>query len=192
MLARVQGVRWPAGDAYVNAWTAALEAGSPQLALHGCVEVRSLSGRAVGLIVTPLHPLRVAWHGLYDQVAAHARYEEGLKPAAVQKVLKGLDSAQVPAVLPGVGGTRGYVFADVLGFHAVAMTLDGELEPKAAVAALSACLGGGTQAVAASIGSESAGVLARELRHYLDCHEGAHGEKLELLNIQAWRAPATA
>ena len=86
-----------------------------------------------------------------------------------------------------MGGTRGYVFADVLGFHAVAMTFDGELEPKAAVAALSACLGGGTQAVAASIGSESAGVLARELRHYLDCHEGAHGEKLELLNIQAWR-----
>ena len=29
-----------------------------------------------------------------------------------------------------MGGTRGYVFADVLGFHAVAMTLDGELEPR--------------------------------------------------------------
>jgi DNA phosphorothioation-dependent restriction protein DptH len=187
MLARVQGARWPACEAYVSAWTAALEAGSPQLALHGCVEVRSLSGRPVGLIVTPLHPLRVAWHGLYDQVAAHARYEEGLRPPAVQKMAKGLDSAQVPAVLPGVGEIRGYVFADVLGFHAVAMTLDGELEPKAAVAVLSACLGGGTQAVAASIGSESAGVLARELRHYLDCHEGAHGEQLELLNIQAWR-----
>jgi DNA phosphorothioation-dependent restriction protein DptH len=64
LLARVQGARWPTGDGYLNGWTAALESGAPELALHGTVEVQSPSGRTLGLIVTPLHPLRLAWHSL--------------------------------------------------------------------------------------------------------------------------------
>jgi DNA phosphorothioation-dependent restriction protein DptH len=75
----------------------------------------------------------------------------------------------------------------VLGFHAIAMTLDGEPEPKAAVALLSACLGAGSQYVAPSIGAQSASLLAREIRHYLDCHVGAGGEQPDLLSLQAWR-----
>ena len=61
MLARVQATRWPAGEAYTNAWAAALEAGPPTLCLQGTVEVHSLSGRTLGLIATPLHPLRMLW-----------------------------------------------------------------------------------------------------------------------------------
>ena len=82
------------------------------------------------------------------------------------------------------------MFADALGFHAVAMTLDGEPEPKAAVALMTACLGGGQQAVAPSIGAESAAVLAREIRYYVDCHRRrgkSDNDGLELLNLQAWR-----
>jgi hypothetical protein len=48
LLARVQGARWPAADAYVNGWIAALEGGSPEIALHGTVEVQSVSGRTLG------------------------------------------------------------------------------------------------------------------------------------------------
>jgi DNA phosphorothioation-dependent restriction protein DptH len=82
LLSRIQAARWPIGDAYVNAWAAALEAGAPSLSLHGTVEVRSLSGRTLGLIVTPLHPLRLLWHGAYDQLMIHARYEQVLTPTA--------------------------------------------------------------------------------------------------------------
>jgi hypothetical protein len=104
------------------------------------VEVRSLAGKPIGLIVLPLHPLRLAWHALYDSVAEHARYDEGLSAPAVAKALKRVDAAHLPTALPGSGGARGYVFADMLGFHAAAMVIDGEREPKAAVALLSACL----------------------------------------------------
>ena len=109
LLARVQGARWPAADAYVNACIAALECGAPEIALHGTVEVQSFSGRTLGLIVTPLFPLKLAWHGVYDQLAAHARYEQGMTPAAVQKSVSALDSAHFPAALPGIrpgGGFR--------------------------------------------------------------------------------------
>lgn len=187
LLARVQGPRWRPGDDYLNGWSAALESGAPELALHGTVEVQSLSGRTLGLIITPLHPLRLAWHCLHDVVAAHARFEEGMTAAAVLKMLAPVDSAHFPMALPGTGGIRGFVFGDVLGFHAVAMTLDGEPEPKAAVALLSTCLGGGSPTAAPSIGEQSASLIAREIRHYLDCHRGARGERQENLHVQAWR-----
>lgn len=89
----------------------------------------------------------------------------------MEKSLSALDSSHFPAALPGVVRPgAGFVFADTLGLHAVAMTLDGEREPKAAVALMTACLGGGSKTVAPSIGAESADVLAREIRYYLDCH----------------------
>ena len=190
LLARVHGAKWTAANSYINAWITAFEDGAPELALHGTVEVLSVSGRTLGLIVTPLHPLRFAWHSAYDQLAAHARYEQGLPPKAVEKSLSVLDSSHFPAALPGVRPGAGFVFADTLGLHAVAMTLDGEREPKAAVALMTACLGGGLKTVAPSIGAESADVLAREIRYYLDCHRrplGADRDGPDLLNIQAWR-----
>lgn len=187
LLGRVKGSGWRRADEYVNGWLAALEAGDPDLALHGTVEVRSLGGRTLGLLVTPLHPLRFAWSALYDNLAAYARYEDGLEPSRLQKALKAIDSSQFPFALPGIDGGPPFLFADLLGFHAVAMTLDGEPEPKGAVAVLGACLGGGAREVAPSIGTESAAVLAREVRHFLRCHEGATGDRPDLVNIQAWR-----
>ena len=139
--------------------------------------------------MTPLHPLRLAWHGLYDNVATHARYEQGLTSSAVVRTLRSLDSAQFPAALPG-SGLDSYIFADTLGFHAVAMTCIGDPEPKSSVAVLSMCLGGGQQSVAPSVGAESASVLAREIGHYLDCHRrpGDDGsESIDLLNLHAWK-----
>jgi hypothetical protein len=72
-------VRWPRlveQKIRVAKWIVGrgFEGGAPEIALHGTVEVQSVSGRTLGLIVTPLHPLRFAWHGVYDQLAAHARY----------------------------------------------------------------------------------------------------------------------
>ncbi|MER9403660.1 ATP-binding protein [Mesorhizobium caraganae] len=188
LLGRILTSGWPTADNYVNAWEKALDAGAPNLALHGTVEVRMQSGRVVGLLVTPLHPVRFAWHAHYDQAIAHARYEQGLTPTAVLKAAVPIDSAFFPFALPGAGETRGFVFADVLGFHTVAMTVDGETEPKAATALLAACLSGGTNAVGSSIGQASASAIAREIGHYLDCYGGAGGERPDLLNIQAWRA----
>lgn len=43
--------------------------------------------------------------------------------------MSALDSSHFPAALPGVQRGSGFVFADTLGLHAVAMTLDGEREP---------------------------------------------------------------
>ena len=187
-LARVQSPGWGTGETYVRAWTAAV-AEMQEAALHGTIEVQSLSGRILGLVVTPLHPLRLAWHALYDQVAAHARYEQGLSHTATAQALQAIDGAHVPAMLPGADGVRGFLFGDTLGFHAVAMTPDGDREPKAAVALMAAALGGG-DAVSPAIGTGSTSVLAREILHYLNRHrrQGRAEERPDLLNIQAWRA----
>jgi DNA phosphorothioation-dependent restriction protein DptH len=179
---------WPAADGYVNAWEKALDAGDPTLALHGTVEVRVQSGRTVGLLVTPLHPVRFAWHALYDQAIAHARFEQALTPGAVLKAAAPIDSAFFPFALPGVGHARGFLFGDVLGFHTVAMTMDREAEPKAATALLAACLTGGSCAVGSAIGEGSAAAIAREIQHYLDCYGGQGGERPDVLNVQAWRS----
>ena len=160
---------------------------APNLARHGTIEVRTQSGQLVGLLVTPLHPVRFAWHAHYDQVVAHARYEQGLSPSQIQKTAVPIDSAFFPFALPGTQETRGFVFADVIGLHTIAMTVDGEREPKAATALLAACLGSGAGS-APSIGETSAAAIARELGHYLDCYGGSSGERPDLLAIQAWRA----
>jgi hypothetical protein len=178
---------WTAADNYVNAWEKALDAGAASLARHGTVEVRAQSGVLIGLLVTPLHPLRFAWHAHYDQVVAHARFEQGLLPGHIQSAVQPIDSAFFPFALPGQDKGPGFIFADVIGFHTVAMTVDGEREPKAATALLAACLGAGT-ASAPSIGQASAAAIAREIGHYLDCYGGASGERPDLLAIQAWRA----
>jgi DNA phosphorothioation-dependent restriction protein DptH len=187
LLGRVVTAGWSIADNYVNAWEKALDGGASDLARHGTIEVRTQSGQLVGLLVTPLHPVRFAWHAHYDQVIAHARYEQGLSPSQIQKTVVPIDSAFFPFALPGTGETRGFVFADVIGFHTIAMTVDGEREPKAATALLAACLGAGAVA-APSIGEASAAAIARELGHYLDCYGGANGERPDLLAIQAWRA----
>ncbi len=176
LLALVQGSRVQWVDDYLLASAAALEQGGPELALANTVEVRSLSGRTLGLIVLPAHPVRLAWHAAYDQLAAHARYEEETTAANVVTVLKSLDSAQFPAVLPGLEPGQGFVFGDTLGFHAVAMVSDLDPEPKAAISLMAACLAGERQETPPGIGRNSVEVLAREISHYLDCHTRSDGE----------------
>jgi DNA phosphorothioation-dependent restriction protein DptH len=153
--------------------------------------VQSLSGSTIGLIVTAAHPLRLAWHAAYDLLAAHARYEDGLSAFEVIRVLAALDSAHFPAALPGLEPGQGFVFGDMLGFHAVAMVADRDPEPKAAIAQMATCLADGRSEIAPSVGARTADVLAREVRYYLDCHSQSHdGEALgpELLQVHARKA----
>ncbi|MFN9040837.1 MAG: hypothetical protein ACK5YO_31400, partial [Planctomyces sp.] len=53
---------------YLLAWSNLLESAAPELTLTQTIEVQSLSGRTMGLIVLPSHPLRVAWHAGYDNL----------------------------------------------------------------------------------------------------------------------------
>ncbi len=168
---------------FLRAWAALLESDDPALALVNTVEVQSLSGGAIGLIVLPAHPLRVAWHAAYDNLVLHAAFEQDAKPHDIRRELAGLDGAMFPAFLPNpVGGA--FVFADTLGFHAVGMVPDVDREPKAAVTMLARALGDTDAADAApTVGGQSAAVLGGEIRKYLDCHDTAR-----LLLMHALRA----
>ncbi|MGH9929821.1 MAG: hypothetical protein ACREA9_11425, partial [Pyrinomonadaceae bacterium] len=159
-----------AAATYVNAWAEALESGSPQLALANTIEVQSLSGKTLGLIVLPSHPLRVAWHQSYDELAYYATYSEELKPAEVLKTLKTLDGSYVPAFLPGLGENASFVFGDTLGFYAVAMLRDDEKEPQAIIAQMARCLSSTREDVAPSVGITTASAIAREIDKYTELH----------------------
>ena len=178
---------------YLRAWAALLENGDPSLALANTVEVQSLSGRTIGLIVLPAHPLRVAWHAAYDNLVLHTAFEQGQKARDIRAELAGLDGAMFPAFLPNPKGGA-FVFADTLGFHAVGMVPDEDKEPKAAVALLTRALGGSEAAdTAPTVGSQSAKVLGNEIVKYLDCHktEDADGHPVyasRTLHIHALRA----
>ena len=156
---------------YLRAWSLLLEQGNPTLALAHTVEVQSLSGNTIGLIVLPAHPLRVAWHAAYDNLVLYSASKHRQSAGEIRKEFAGLDGAMFPAFLPNLkGGT--FVFADMLGFHAVGMVPDSDNEPKAALAFLARALGDGESTdTAPTIGSQSAGVLADEILRYLDCHK---------------------
>jgi DNA phosphorothioation-dependent restriction protein DptH len=158
-------------EEYVNAWHAALEKATPKLALAQTVEVQSLSEQTIGLVVLPTHPLRVAWHMAYDQLARHARYSAKMKPADVLEALKGFDSAHFPSILPGCAPGYSFVFGDTLGFHAVAMVRDDDDEPKAAVSQIAACLAKDQPEMAPSVGAQAADLLAREFKKYVEHHD---------------------
>ena len=168
---------------YLLAWSALLEGGDPTHALAHTVEVQSLSGSPIGLIVLPAHPLRVAWHAAYDNLVLHAAFEQNASASDIRKELKGLDGAMFPAFLPNPHGGA-FVFADTLGFHAVGMVPDHDPEPKAAVAVLARAFGDNTAADAApTVGGQSAAVLGREIVKYLSCHDTAR-----LLRVHTLRA----
>ena len=163
---------------YVLAWTALIETGNPSLALCNTVEVQSLSGGTIGLIVLPAHPLRVAWLAAYDNLLLHAVFEQRQAASEVRNEVAGLDGAMFPAFLPNPAGGA-FVFADTLGFHAVGMVPDGDREPKAALAMLARAFG----EAAPTVGGESASVLGREILKYMDCHESSR-----LARVHALRA----
>ena len=125
---------------YLLAWAALLEIGDPLLAVANTVEVRSPSGHAIGLIVLPVHPLRVAWLAAYDNLVLHAAFEQRQGPKSIRDEFANLDGAMFPAFLPNPH-SGAFVFADTLGFHAIGMVPDIDKEPKAAVAILARALG---------------------------------------------------
>ena len=169
---------------YVLAWTALLDGGDPRLALCHTVEVQSLSGRTIGLIVLPSHPLRVAWQAAYDNLVFHAAFEQRQAAKSVRDEFACLDGAMFPAFLPHSETGGSFVFADTLGFHAVGMVPDHDKEPKAAVAILARALGESESAdTAPTVGGQSAAILGDEIVKYLDCHDASR-----LLRIHALRA----
>ena len=168
---------------YLLAWTALLDSGDPSLAICNTVEVQSLAGLTIGLIVLPTHPLRVAWLAAYDNLLFHAAFEEEQAPRQVKEELASLDGAMFPAFLPNPAGGA-FVFADTLGFHAVGMVPDDDREPKAAVAVLACALGESESAeTAPTVGEQSATVLGDEIVKYIECHESSR-----LLRVHALRA----
>lgn len=169
---------------YLLAWAALLEKGNPSLALANTVEVQSLSGQTIGLIVLPSHPLRVAWLVAYDNLVLHAVFDQKMRPKEKEmREFSVLDGAMFPAFLPGLDTGSSFVFADTLGFHAVGMVPDGNKEPKAAVAILARALGESETAdTVPTVGEQSAIVLGNEIVKYLECHNISR-----LLRINALR-----
>ena len=173
-------------EEYLRSWLALLRLGTPSLALAQTVEVNAQSGDLVGLIVLPAHPLRVAWHSAYDNLALHAVFEEGGNPKAVRNELASLDGATLPAFLPGVKSGRSFVFGDTLGFHAVGMVAAGDPEPKGTLSMLYRALTGqedGEHAAVPTVGSGSAEIIGREIRKYIDSHSTTR-----ILHVHALRA----
>jgi len=168
---------------YLLAWAALLDDGDPSLALAHTVEIQSLSGRMIGLIVLPSHPLRVAWHVAYDNLVLHAAFAEHATPKAVRDEFLVLDGAMFPAFLPGLEQGSSFVFADTLGFHAVGLVPDHDKEPKAAVAILARALDeSATTDTVPTVGKQSAEVLGNEILKYIECHNTS-----KLLHIHALR-----
>jgi hypothetical protein len=156
---------------FILAWAAALEHGDPMLTLANTVEVQTLSGKTIGLIVLPSHPLRMAWHAAYDNLVLYTRFEQDVSPKAIRDEFKLLDGAAFPAFLPGLSEGSSFVFADTLGFHTVGMVLDTDKEPKAAVAMLAKAMGGSSSSESApTVGQQSAMILGKEIQKYLESH----------------------
>ncbi len=173
---------------YLLAWSKLLEDGGPRLVLAHTVEVQSLSGRTIGLIVLPSHPLRMAWLAAYDNLLLHTAFDGGKKaapnPKEILQECAALDGAMFPAMLPGLEDETSFVFVDTLGFHAAGMVLDNEKAPKAAAAILSRALNGTADESAAPTAGESVSqALAKEIAAYM----GSRGAP-RLLHVHALKA----
>lgn len=169
---------------YVLAWAALFDAGDPELALVNTVEVQSLSNRTIGLIVLPNHPLRVAWFAAYDNLVLQTFFDQHAEAKEIQDELSVLDGSMFPAFLPGLDAGASFVFAETLGFHAVAMVPDSDREPKATVAILARALAGNKIAYAPpTVEEQGARVLGNEIVKYLECHD-----KSRPLHVNAIRA----
>ena len=159
---------------YVNAATAWWETAAPEVALMHTLEVVSMADQLIGLIVLPTHPLRLAWQQAFDTLVFHHCYDGDFKPTRVARLLSALSGSQYPAMLPGLGGSPAFTYADSLGFHAVAMTAVDDPEPKATVALLSRLLADSDtrdeEWVAPSMGKSAADLLGGEIASYLSLH----------------------
>lgn len=168
---------------YLLKWADLLARGDPILSLVNTVEVMLVSGRIIGLIVLPSHPLRVAWHAAYDNLVLHAAFEQRQTHKDIGKEFAVLDGAMFPPFLPNPDGGA-FVFADTLGFHSVGMVSDTDKEPKAAVAILDRAMRAGNETdTAPAASTQGANALAEEIVKYLDCHETSR-----LVHVHALRA----
>ncbi|MEJ7593989.1 MAG: hypothetical protein WKF77_20815 [Planctomycetaceae bacterium] len=159
-------------DDYVNAWLSVLDVGPPEVALTDTVEVQSLSGETIGLIVLPSHPMRVAWHVAYDQLVRHLRFASELSPTRIRDAVSGLQAAHFPSILPGLVAGENFVYADTLSFFATAMVRDQDAEPKSAVAMLMRSLGlNEHDPGVSSMGIQVSESLAREVSRYIQFHD---------------------
>ena len=160
-------------DRYVSAAGKLWEQADPAATLIQTLEVQSLSGACLGLIVLPTHPLRVAWQQGFDLMVAYHRYRGDnagkLNARRLAEVLRPVNGAHYPAFLPGLTPEQTFVFGDTLGLHAVAMVTADDPEPKATLALLGRLLGG-DEATAPSVGEGAADALAGELGRYLQLH----------------------
>jgi len=156
---------------YVNAWNTVIEISEPSLALANTLEVRSITGAIVGIIVLPFHFLRIAWHQAYDTLLQNMRYDETISEAKIREIISSIDGAHFPAFLPGLEKGTSFVFADMLGFYAAAMVPDHDKEPKASVAILAKALAGDKEDIAPSIGKTTSDVLAQEISRYISLHQ---------------------
>lgn len=168
---------------YLLAWTVLLDSHDSAFALANTVEIQSLSGRTIGMVVLPSHALRVAWHVGYDNLVLHTRYNQNIAPKYLRDELELLDGSVFPAFLPGLQTGKTFVFADTLGFHVVGMVSDDDAEPKAAIAIMARSLGVSESAESApTVGKQSAQVLGNEILKYIECHNTS-----KLLHIHALR-----
>ncbi len=171
------------GKQYLLAWAALLDEADPALALANTVEIQSLSGRTIGLIVLPAHPMRLCWQIAFDNLVLHTRFEQNMTPKDVRDELSLLDGAMFPAFLPGLEQNKSFVFADTLGFHVAGMVPDDDREPKAAIAILARALGESESVdTTPTVGRQSAQVLGNEILKYVECHDTSR-----LLHIHALR-----
>ncbi|WP_145095303.1 ATP-binding protein [Rosistilla carotiformis] len=167
----VYGGNFKKADEYVNAWLAIFDQAPPQAALTDTVEVQSLSGKTIGLIVLPSHPLRVAWHVGYDQLMRHLRFDVGMAPTRVREAVANLQAAHFPSILPGLKEGENFVYADTLAFFATAMVSDQDPEPKSAVAMLMRSLGlNEHDPDVSSMGIQVSSSLAKEISRYIQFH----------------------
>ncbi len=171
-------------DEYINAWSAIFETSTvAPLSLSATIEVQSLSGRTIGLIVLPWHPVRVAWHYSYDALVQQLAYEEGISPKRIEKLVASLNGANYPLILPGLNPSQNFVFGDMLGFHCVGMVMETEKEPRASIALLAKALSDDANLVAASISSSVSQFLGREVTRYANLHQSYHN-----VHVNAFKA----
>ncbi|WP_058866024.1 ATP-binding protein [Chloracidobacterium thermophilum] len=168
---------------YLDAWCELMAVGRPELALVGTVEVRDGQDNIRGLIVLPTHPLRLAWQAAYDALLFDLRFRQGATLKGRVHDLSHLIGAWFPGWLPGVNDARAVVFADTLGFQAVAMTPEADPEPKATVALLAQVLDNGEKEGLESLYDRSADLLGEEIMVYAAGHPDQ-----KLLHVHALRA----
>ncbi len=170
---------------YLDTWCELMAVGGPELALVGTVEVRDGQDNIRGLIVLPIHPLRLAWQAAYDDLLFDLRFRQGAALKGRSHALSHLGGAWFPGWLPGLDDVRAFVFADTLGFQAVAMTPEADPEPKATVALLAQALDNGEKESAPreSLADRSADLLGEEIKVYAAGHPDQ-----KLLHVQALRA----